>query len=79
MSSQRTGLTQAALAYGLAVVADIDGQRIVAVDIKDGKQKWAFHVGSRVDYPPTRYKGLCLAAAALNRRSLASTCLPNAA
>ena len=63
MSSQRTGLTQAVLAYGLAVVADIDGQRIVAVNAADGKQKWVYHVGSRVDYPPTLYKGLCLFAA----------------
>ena len=60
MSSQRTGLTQAVMAYGLAVVADIDGQRIVAVNATDGKQKWVFHVGSRVDYPPALYKGLCL-------------------
>jgi outer membrane protein assembly factor BamB len=63
MSSQRTGLTQAVVAYGLAVVADINGQRIVAVNAADGKQKWAFHVGSRVDYPPTLYNGLCLFAA----------------
>jgi len=63
MSSQRTGLTQAVLAYGLAVVADIDGQRIVAVNAADGKQKWVYHVGSRVDYPPTLYRGLCLFAA----------------
>jgi outer membrane protein assembly factor BamB len=63
MSSQRTGLSQAVLAYGLAVVADIDGQRIVALNAADGKQKWVFHVGSRVDYPPTLYKGLCLVAA----------------
>ncbi len=63
MSSQRTGLTQAVLAYGLAVVADIDGQRIVAVNAADGKRKWIFHVGGRVDYPPTLYKGLCLFAA----------------
>lgn len=63
MSGQRTGLTQAVLAYGLAVVADIDGQRIVAVSAADGKQKWSFHVGSRVDYPPTLYKGLCLSTA----------------
>jgi outer membrane protein assembly factor BamB len=63
MSSQRTGLTQAVLGYGLAVVADIDGQRIVALNTSDGRQKWVFHVGSRVDYPPTLYKGRCLVAA----------------
>ncbi len=63
MSSQRTGLSQAVLAYGLAVVSDIGGQRIVALNAADGKPKWAFHVGSRVDYPPTLHKGLCLFAA----------------
>lgn len=62
MSSQRTGLTQATLAYGLAVVSDIDGQRIVALDASGGQTKWVYHTGCRVDYPPTLYKGLCLAA-----------------
>ena len=32
MTSQRTGLTQAVSAYGLVVVSDIDGQRVVALD-----------------------------------------------
>ena len=63
ISSQRTGVTQAVLVGGLAVVADIEGQRIVAVDTADGKQKWIFHVGSRVDYPPTFHKGRYLFAA----------------
>ncbi len=63
MSSQRTGLTQAVVAHGLAVVADIDGGRIVALDAANGKEKWVFHVGSRVDYPPALYNGLCLLAA----------------
>jgi outer membrane protein assembly factor BamB len=63
MSSQRTGLSQAVVAHGLAVVSDIDGGRIVALDAATGKEKWVFHVGSRVDYPPTLYKGLCLLAA----------------
>jgi outer membrane protein assembly factor BamB len=60
MSSQRTGLAQPVLAYGLAVVADIDGERIVALNAEDGEEKWVFHVGSRVDFPPTLHKGLCL-------------------
>ncbi len=63
MSGERTGLTQAVSAYGLAVVADISAQRIVAVDVKDGKTRWVYHVGSRVDFPPTLYNGLCLFAA----------------
>lgn len=63
MSGERTGLTQAVSAYGLVVVADISSQRIVAIDIKDGKLRWTYHVGSRVDFPPTLYNGLCLFAA----------------
>jgi outer membrane protein assembly factor BamB len=60
MSSRHIGLTQAVLAYGLAIISDIEGQRIVAVDAADGKTKWIFHVGSRADYPPAIYNGLCL-------------------
>ena len=60
MNSERTGLSQAVLGHGLAIVADIDGQRMVALDAASGAQKWVFHVGSRVDFPPTLYKGLCL-------------------
>lgn len=63
MSGERTGLTQPVIAHGLAVVADIDSERVVAVSVEDGKLKWAYHVGSRVDFPPTLYKGLCLFAA----------------
>jgi len=60
MYSERTGLTQATVAYGTAYVADIGAQRVVALDVADGKERWACHVGSRVDFPPTLYKGLCL-------------------
>jgi len=63
MSGERTGLTQPVSAWGLVVVSDIDAERIVALNAADGKQKWAFHVGSRVDFPPTLYNGLCLFAA----------------
>jgi outer membrane protein assembly factor BamB len=45
------------------VVADIDAERIVALDAATGKEQWSFHVGSRVDFPPTLYNGLCLFAA----------------
>jgi len=45
MSSQRTGLSQAVLGYGLAIVADIDGQRIVALDAASGQPKWAYARG----------------------------------
>jgi hypothetical protein len=60
MCGERTGLTQPVVAYGLAIVSDIEGQRIVACDVADGKQKWTFHVGSTVEYSPTLYNGLCL-------------------
>jgi len=63
MDSERTGLTQAVCAWGLAVVADIEGQRVVALDAETGETKWSFHVGSRVAFPPTLYNGLCLFAA----------------
>jgi outer membrane protein assembly factor BamB len=63
MKAERFGLTQPVIAYGTAYVADISAQRVLALDVKDGKQKWVFHVGSRVDFPPTIYKGLCLFAA----------------
>ncbi|MBE7466148.1 MAG: PQQ-binding-like beta-propeller repeat protein [Planctomycetes bacterium] len=62
MYGERTGLTQATVAYGIAYVADIDAQRVVALDVKDGKQRWVHHLGSRADFPPTLYKGLCLVA-----------------
>lgn len=62
MESERVGLTQATIAYDTAYVADIDAQRVVAVNVADGKQRWAHHLGSRADFPPTLYKGLCLVA-----------------
>jgi outer membrane protein assembly factor BamB len=63
MSGERTGLTQPVCAGGLVVVADMDAQRIIGLDAVNGKQKWVFPVGSRVDFSPTLYKGLCLFAA----------------
>ncbi|MHC4915054.1 MAG: outer membrane protein assembly factor BamB family protein, partial [Planctomycetota bacterium] len=63
MSGERTGLTQPVSAWGLVIVADIDAQRVVALDVSDGKEKWVYHVGSRVDMSPTLYKGLCIFAA----------------
>jgi outer membrane protein assembly factor BamB len=63
LCSIRSGLTQAVSAWGLVIVADMEGQRILALDVKTGKQKWVFGVGSRVEFSPTLYKGLCLFAA----------------
>jgi hypothetical protein len=63
MCGERTGLTQPVCAYGLVVVSDMDAERVVAVNAADGKTKWSFHVGSRVDFSPSLYNGLCLFAA----------------
>jgi hypothetical protein len=63
MSGERTGLTQPVSAYGLVVVSDIDSERIIAMSAADGQQKWVFPVGSRVDFSPALYNGLCLFAA----------------
>lgn len=60
MDSQRTGLTQPVSAWGLVVVSDIEGQRVVALDAETGKTAWVFHVGSRVDFSPALHDGLCL-------------------
>jgi outer membrane protein assembly factor BamB len=60
MSGERTGVTQPVVANGLLVVSDIDGQRIVALNAADGKQKWVYATGGRVDLAPTLYRGLCL-------------------
>lgn len=54
------GLTQVVSAYGMAFLADGVGQRIVALDAESGASKWSFPTGSRVSYPPTLHKGLCL-------------------
>lgn len=62
MNAERTGLTQAVVANGVAYVSDIGAQRVVALGTKDGKQKWVAHIGSRVDFPPTIHNGLCLVA-----------------
>jgi outer membrane protein assembly factor BamB len=60
MNAERCGLTQPVIAYGLVYVADIQAQRIVALDAATGKEKWVCHTGSRVDFPPAIYEGLCL-------------------
>ncbi len=54
------GLSQAVSAYGMVVLSDSEGQRIVALDSENGAIKWNFPTGSRVSYPPALYKGLCL-------------------
>ena len=48
------------LADGLAIVADIDHNEIIAIDVKDGAVKWRCLTGGRVDSAPTVHKGICL-------------------
>ena len=54
------GLTQVVSAYGMAFLADSDGQRIIALDAESGAIKWTFPTGARVSYPPALHKGVCL-------------------
>ena len=41
------------LAHGLAFVADTEGHRVVALSLADGKERWSYVAGARVDTPPT--------------------------
>lgn len=60
MDSERTGLSQPTVAWGMVFLADIGAGRIVALNEADGEVKWSYHVGSRVDFSPTLHDGLCL-------------------
>ena len=40
-------------AQGVVLVAAVDEHRIVALDARTGKSRWAFTAGGRVDSPPT--------------------------
>jgi len=48
------------IAAGKVFVADIDAHAVCALNAADGKRLWTFTAGSRVDSPPTYYKGLLL-------------------
>ncbi len=45
---------------GTVFVAVPDEHRVVALDARTGKARWAFTAGGRVDGPPTIHEGLCL-------------------
>jgi outer membrane protein assembly factor BamB len=62
MMDRRTGLTAASIAYNMAFVADIDSNCVIAIDILSGKTVWQKAMGSRVDFAPSIYKGMCLVA-----------------
>lgn len=60
MCAQRTGISQPVVANGMVYVSDLDAQRVVALDAASGQSKWVFPVGSRVEFSPAIYNGLCL-------------------
>ncbi len=45
---------------GTVLVSCIDAPRVVALDARNGKVRWTFTAGGRVDSPPTAYRGLVL-------------------
>jgi len=47
-------------AAGSIIVSSIDAHRVFALDARDGKTRWSFTAGGRVDSAPTIYKGLVL-------------------
>ena len=48
------------VAGGLVFVSAIDEHRVVALDATTGQEHWTYVTGSRVDTPPTIYKGRVL-------------------
>jgi len=53
-------LTAPVAAGGVVLVASVDDHRVVALDARDGKPKWTFLAGGRVDSPPTVHEGTAL-------------------
>jgi outer membrane protein assembly factor BamB len=53
-------LTPPVVAGGKVFVASMDDHRVVALSESNGRKVWDFTAGSRVDTPPTIYKGLVL-------------------
>jgi len=48
------------IAAGKVFVADIDAHAVCALNASNGQPLWSYTTGSRVDSPPTYYKGLLL-------------------
>ncbi|MBC8868855.1 MAG: PQQ-binding-like beta-propeller repeat protein [Planctomycetes bacterium] len=48
------------IAAGNVFVADVDAHAVCALDATNGREVWRYTTGSRVDSPPTYYKGLLL-------------------
>jgi len=53
-------VTAPVVAEGIAVMAAMDRNQIVALDAGTGSELWRQTVGGRVDTPPTIHQGLCL-------------------
>ena len=58
------------------IVSQIDANRVVALDTKDGTERWSTTTGGRVDSPPTVHGGLVLFGAADNRPFSAAEKIP---
>jgi outer membrane protein assembly factor BamB len=53
-------VTQAAVSANLAIVADSERNRVVALDAATGDERWQYLAGGRVDSTPTIVGGLCV-------------------
>jgi outer membrane protein assembly factor BamB len=53
-------VTAPVAAGGMVYVAQSDTHRLVALDAKNGQQRWQFVADGRVDGPPTLHQGMCL-------------------
>jgi outer membrane protein assembly factor BamB len=60
-------LTPPVVADGLVFTASQDTHRVFAVDAEDGKTRWTFTAGGRIDSPPTIYRGRVIFGAADGR------------
>jgi len=56
----KTRASAPTIAAGKVFISDIDAHTILALDASSGKAAWEYTVGSRVDSPPTFYKGMLL-------------------
>ncbi|MCC6509983.1 MAG: PQQ-binding-like beta-propeller repeat protein [Pirellulaceae bacterium] len=50
-------LTAPVIAGGLVYVAQTDSHTLFALDAEQGKQRWKFTAGARIDSPPTIHRG----------------------
>jgi len=53
-------LSAPVVAEGAVVVSSIDTHRVVVLDARNGKPRWSFTAGGRVDSAPTIHRGLVL-------------------